>query len=356
MKGCAHPPSSRSVKSEDLHSGFTLIELLVVMAIIAVLAALLLPAVQSAREAARRSQCLNNIRQISLAAANYLSSNRSYPSGWICASGDPNCTPTAPGATTYYTSSGTGKFRYPDHSLLSMDSVNWVVSPYWSWQQMLLPQMDASTTALNFAQPKGGGLNGPALAMKISSFQCPSANENGGGIGYCNYRGCVGSKLTPANQNSSNPYCNDGVFYMNSDVSDRTIKDGTTTTILFGEGQFGFWGDALSCCARVPYPFPITSSGVTIPAETRPPIDYIGPNPPPNPQVNATGSFVEVTLAQQNTGSALYMLFGFGSAHTEVVNFAMCDGSARPVSKSINPVILSALATRDSGERVSDDF
>jgi prepilin-type processing-associated H-X9-DG protein len=153
------------------------------------------------------------------------------------------------------------------------------------------------------------------------------------------------------NPNNVPQYCTDGIFYMNSDVSDRTIKDGTTTTILFGEGQFGFWPDALSCCARVPNPNAPYN-------ETRSPIDWIGPNPPmPNgPQVNVSGNFTEVVAGQANTGSALYMLFGFGSAHTEVVNFAMCDGSARPVSKSINPVILSALATRDSGERVSDDF
>ena len=62
--------------------GFTLIELLVVIAIIAVLIALLLPAVQAAREAARRAQCVNNLKQLGLAAANYVSTYGSYPIGY----------------------------------------------------------------------------------------------------------------------------------------------------------------------------------------------------------------------------------------------------------------------------------
>lgn len=348
MQGCAHPLSCRNAESKklrtgNLRQGFTLIELLVVMAIIAVLAALLLPAVQQAREAARRSQCLNNLKQINLAATNYLSSNRSFPSGWICS--NPGCSAVAPATSTYSTNSGTGQFKYPDHSLLSMTPTGYLVSPDWGWQALLAPQMDAQNTGINYSMPKGGGNNGASLTIKITSYLCPSANVQGAGIGYCTYKGCIGTRRDPNTGVTS-----DGAFYMNSAISYSYIKDGTTSTILFGESQFGFWGDALSCCARVPY-----NPGGSIVGENRAVIDWIGPNPPPTPQATASGSIVDVVTGQQS-GQAIYLLFGFGSAHAEIVNIALADGSARGISKSINPMIMSALATISGAEKVGDDF
>lgn len=363
MKGRAQLFLCRQPKSKAPHGAFTLIELLVVMAIIAVLAALLLPAVQAARESARRSQCLNNVRQIGLAAQNYLASNRSYPSGWIC-SNNP-CSPVAPASAynpilgqnvqtaTYVTNSGSGKFKLANQSIGDMPPQPWIVGPDWSWQQLLLPQMDAGTAALDFKLPKAGGTNGPAFAMKISSFLCPSANINGGGIGYCTYRGSPGSKPISASGNGQAPfYSNDGMFFLNSEISDRSIKDGTTTTIMFGESQFGFWGDSLSCCARVSWPYAPT--GQQPETATRPQLDWMSAS-----VSGAGGAMTEITGlpgAQVPQGNPTFVVFGFGSAHNEVVNFCMADGSARPINKNISANILSGLATRDSGERIGDDF
>jgi len=310
------------------------------MAIIAILAALLLPAIQQAREAARRTQCLNNIKQVNLAAANYLSSNRSYPSGWICSAlGTANgCMQSAPGIGPYSTYGGTATFKDYNQNLIQIQGVVWVISPDWSWQSFMLPQMDASTTALNFSQLPGSAGNNVSLSLSISSYRCPSANEQSAGLGYCNYRGCFGTNATTSN----------GVFGMNSAISDRNIKDGSSTTIMFGEGQFGFWGDALSCCARVP--------NANLPNQSadsaRAPIDWSTVGQAPNSQL----ADVLTGGASQGTMPAQFMIFGFGSSHQDAVMFAMADGSQRPISKSINLAVLQALATIAGSEKVTDDF
>jgi prepilin-type processing-associated H-X9-DG protein len=236
-----------------------------------------------------------------------------------------------------------------------MTPTTYAISPEWGWQALMLPQMDAQNTALNFTTTKGAASNAQSLLMKVSSYICPSANVQGAGIGYSTYRGCVGTKRDDTTTNPGNLIAADGAFFMNSAVSDRFIKDGTTSTIMFGESQFGFWGDALSCCARVGYPYAYTSTGGTsVPAETRP-LDWIGPNSPPTPQATSSGSTVDVVTGTQ-TSNAIYMYFGFGSPHADSCNFALADGSARPITKSIDPKIFSALATIAGYEKISDDF
>src|SRR5262249_40058838 len=154
------------------------------------------------------------------------------------------------------------------------------------------------------------------------------------GMGYANYRGCVGT-------NSLN-----GAFGMNSAVGDNNIKDGTSTTILFGEGQFGFWGDALSCCARVPRPPAPPGANPNDPNYENPPgppIDWFS-------IITPGGSYTDVgtgaaAIYPGVQGAAQYLIFGFGSSHQDLVMFGMADGSQRPVSKSINLQVLQALAT-----------
>lgn len=194
--------------------GFTLVELLVVIAIIGVLVALLLPAVQSAREAARRTQCQNNLRQIGLAMQNYVSAKNAFPNG---EQGLPSLTSS---------SSFTG---YPWASF---------ILPYFE-QGNIYNQIDFNLPGYDFPTLQGPPGHVAALKSLIPEYRCPSSGHSwkynyknmavdSNEIGILEYVGIAGSDRLgwPSNQ---------GVMYLDSKISMRHIEDGTSNTMIVGE-------------------------------------------------------------------------------------------------------------------------
>jgi prepilin-type N-terminal cleavage/methylation domain-containing protein len=206
-------------------SAFTLIELLVVIAIIAILIALLLPAVQKVREAANRAECQNNLKQIGLGLHNYYGAHRALPFGKG---------PSYPAAAGYA--------RWSVHSL---------ILPYIE-QDNLYRTLDfkfAPNTpgmagpVVNFmpAYTNPGGQNAQCVT-RVPMFLCPSDSASAGGWpGQNNYLGCIGT-MHMCDNGEAEPSTLDpsdlsraGVLYYLSKVRLASIPDGTSNTALFSE-------------------------------------------------------------------------------------------------------------------------
>jgi len=187
--------------------GFTLIELLVVIAIIAVLIGLLLPAVQAAREAARRAQCVNNMKQIGLALHNYHSTINTFPMGNMRAQ------------ETY-----AGKIT--DWGTFSAQSL---LLPYLEQTQVY----NACNFNWNIWYGDGAPINRTVFNLKVSSFLCPS-DSNAGKDHVNSYHGSFGTGTNPSSTNTN------GVFapkFTSYGISDLT--DGSSNTIAYVEALTG---------------------------------------------------------------------------------------------------------------------
>jgi prepilin-type N-terminal cleavage/methylation domain-containing protein/prepilin-type processing-associated H-X9-DG protein len=314
--------------------GFTLVELLVVIAIIGLLVGLLLPAVQATRESARRSTCMNNLKQLGIAAVNYESARRHFPSGgwgfqWT---GDPDAGlgPRQPGGWAYQVLP-----FVEQEALFSMGGDG--TAP--STQPTFVRGNSAAQTA--GARDRGG--------VPIPQFVCPTrravrslpctsgAYQNmatisaSAGIDYGANGGTASSATTFGGANAGSDGFPQlvadclgatGIVYPGSIISIRQIPDGLSTTAFLGELH-------------------------------RSPQDY----GTARPSIYGGGSLVVVLsgagLTQDVPGTATTN--GFGSPHSAAAHFVFCDGSVRPVRYTIATTVRNQLCNRQDGTPLGAD-
>jgi prepilin-type N-terminal cleavage/methylation domain-containing protein len=320
-------------------AAFTLIELLVVVAIIGILVALLLPAIQAAREAARRTQCSNNLHQLSLAMHNHLSAMRYVP-----------------------------------------PSLDWsrATSSGWSVLARLLPYAEEPSLhglidfRYNYSDLTNAPQHGRVSAMRLPMFTCPSEQQLEPKVSATqthvppNYGANQGTWFTfnPATAGVGN-----GAFVVNVKIGDKAFTDGLSKTLAFSEVK--------SYTAKLANSGNPSTVGAAIPDTSAAVVAYAGTfgatghtewvdgkifetgftgTFPPNTNVEYSDGVNNYDVdfkskTESATGTApTYAAITSRSYHAGVVNTAMMDGSVRTVANNVDTAIWQAASTRNGAE------
>jgi prepilin-type N-terminal cleavage/methylation domain-containing protein len=325
------PGNSSAIRRFSRRWGFTLIELLVVISIIAILIGLLLPAVQAAREQARRSACTNNLKQVGLALANYTNRHGTLP----------------PGYQSIY------------NSLFQQE-----MGPGWGWASMILPDLEQQPLydSIIFEAAMQVGAMATARQVPLSVFLCPSDNMplhwTPSNSETWMYMGQIYSSSLPICDVAGSNYVGvygigepgvngEGVFFRGSYVPLVAITDGLSQTIMVGERSVSLqqgrgmatWtgavpGANLWSCAPNPYE---PDSGTCV-------------------KEDGSGMILGHTGEGHGPGDPYGDVNQFTSHHGRGCFFLYGDGHVRFLRKEMNYQVYKALSTRNRGEVISDDY
>ena len=280
--------------------GFTLGELLLVSAIITILVALLLPAIMQAREAARRTQCKNNLAQYSIAVHNYVGSFGVLPPGSVNETG-----PIENSESGYHM----------------------------SWMVQILPFMDQHAVFLrtNFDHSAYSVINAQTRTVNMPVLHCPSDQDyDPADRPASSYAGCHGGHDVPIDVD------NKGVFFLNSSIADQEIRDGASNTLLISERRL----DDLPSGTDLGW---VSGTAATL-RHTDVAIN----------RKFSSARGVTVAIPFDSPVPDQFRTDGFSSHHTGGAQFALVDGSVRFLSENIDPGIYQALGDRADGEMLTE--
>ena len=303
---------SKGIGNRTQSPGFTLVELLVAIAIIGILLALLLPAVQAAREASRRASCTNNMRQVGLALHLYHDVNRCLPPGWIS--------------------------QHP-----TTGQPYWLGQPGWGWEARILPhleQVNVSDNLIDMNLPMTHSSHDAARVTWIGTYTCPSdvgddvfvlnpgpmpAPSYSTGftdteVAKSNYVGVFGTIQMLAACGGSGDCIGNGSIVFRRGFRFADLRDGLSQTYVVGE--------------RSSEHSPSTWLGVFAGA------------------AHAPGRITAVATMPPNSDNGAQ--FNFSSFHPSGTNFLAGDGSVKLVAETIDMNTYHALCTRADGDLVAD--